>query len=257
MMSKKMILIAIVIFVLAGAATFGVLSVMKGIGSTSDAESARGVKPTDDYVFNAINDLKGLPIFTKKPSASNGWDEKSSLSDATFQAIRFENKNSCVLEIKSLQTTITTKTDTDLMLSKQHASRVALSEQGELSDDYILQLSSTRGNTDFYTAVYTPKIQLTQSTGTTPTTQGGSVTLSEPYTTYIAVRSINSPIVSGSSQSTNTDGIVKAFDTIATVVMTYTCSSSAFNVDEAVKMIKQVTIDFDNTQKIEAAKSGK
>jgi len=263
-MSIKKIAIIVGAFLVVMAITIGVLVVLRPQTKNQGTETSRGIKLTDNFEFNKLSNVTGVPTFSATPKAQSGWSVTTTSDESALGNVSLGNQNSCTLSITSQLSPYTDKTLSDYALSRAYASTIASSEDGVLGDEYIIKLNSSQGEADFYSGVYSPKVKLTHPTGTTATTAGGTEKLDGAYSTYLAVRSIASPISSGvtsatlPSDSKYKDGeIVKISDMIPTIVAKYTCKSDVFNAEDAVKFVKQITIDFKATKKTEAASSGK
>jgi len=263
-MSVKKIAIIVGAFLAVIAITIGVLVILKPQTKNQGVETSRGIKLTDNFEFNKLSNISGVPTFSSVPKAQSGWSVTTTSDELALGNASLSNQNGCMVSITSQLTPYTDKTLADFALTKAYVGTIASSEDGTLGDEYVIRLNSSDGEVDFYSGVYNPTAKLTHPTGTTATTTGGVEKLDGAYSTYLAVRSIASPISTGvksatlPSDSKYKDGeIVKIADMIPTIVAKYTCKSEAFNAEEAAKFVKQITVDFKNIKKIESASSGK
>ena len=246
----------IAIFLVIIAATVGILYVLN-VGKSTDA--LRGVKPTDSQVFSKVDEVKSLPAFSELPNETSGWKKTSSLSESAYSNTQLTNDSSCTIDISAQLLPNTQKDVKDFELSRSLVDTIALSEEGSATDPYVIPVRSTNGDVDFYSALYNPKLQLIHSTGTTPTTQGGSKKRDGAFSTYMAARVFGNRVQVGeeSTESTVEKGVVSLGAMLPVVVYSYTCPTDRFDVSDAVKHLKQVKIDFKKTTTIVPATSGK
>lgn len=238
------------------AATVGLLYVLN-VGKNSNV--SRGAKPTDSQVFSKIDGVTSLPVFSELPGETSGWKKTSSLSESTYSNTQLTNDNACTIDISSQLLPNIQKDVKDFQLSRSFIDTTALSEEGSSSDPYVITVRSTDGDVDFYSALYNPKLQLVHSTGTTPTTQGGSKKRDGAFSTYVAARVFGSQVQvsEASGDSTVTKGVVSLGAMLPAVIINYTCPTDRFDVNDALKMVHQVKIDFTKTTQITPTTSGK
>lgn len=250
-MSLKKILIIAGSLVIVIGLTIGILVIIKPQVGTQGVETTRGIKPTGNFVFNDISTVSSLPSFINIPKDS-GWTKVQSAEETSFINVQLTNPDSCSFSAQSQTTPFPNIKLKDYELSKTYATTVAGSEQGTLSDVYVIKIKTSKDDADFYTGVYSPKISLTHPAGTTPTSEGGTTQLTGDYKTFIAVRSISTPLKSpASNTNVSPEGdtkykngeIITLGDTIPTIVLKYTCKASAFDVNAALKFVQQVKLD--------------
>lgn len=234
-------------FIIIGAAliftilAMGVIVYIKSQPTTT-TESTIGVRPTDNYEFKQIV-VTGLPVFSQSPEEKDGWKLEETIEEATFSNIEMTNANSCTISMQSQETPYVNTTMADFALSKAYAESVARSQQGTLDDIYIITVPTSDGEGEFYAGNYHPEILLTSPGGTTPTQTGGSMTLDDSYTVFIAVRSIASPVNTVGTSTDTQDDVVPLVDSIPTIIIRYECLSDDFNIDDGIKLIKQMKLN--------------
>jgi hypothetical protein len=255
-MSKKRIILSIAIFLGVIAATVGVLYLLN-VGKSTDI--SRGVKPTDNQVFSQVNGVASLPVFSELPAEGSGWTKTSSITESAYASTQLTHDDACTIDISSQLLPNTQKDIKDFQLSRSLVETTAISEDGSASDPYVISVRSTSGDVDFYSALYNPKTQLVHSTGTTPTTQGGSKKREGSFTSYIAARVFANQIKIGDSQeeSTVNEGIVSLGAMLPAVTVNYTCPTDRFDIQDALERLKQVKVDFTKSTIIVPATSGK
>ncbi len=250
MTTKKIILFASIL-VAAVAVTIGVLVLLKLPKPTTTQSEvvipARGYKPTDATIFRKIDGVTSLTSIETYPK-TDGWVVKTTEADAKLGKVTTENAN-CSLKVTSFATQYIDTKQQDYGLSKAYTVTVASGEEGMLSDDYIITVPSTQGDADFYSAIYKPKVEFTGPTATTPTvnTKATMKTLDGDYTTFVAVRLIATPIGATTEVPSQKEGAVGVTKMIPAVVIKYRCLTSDFNVDAAIRIVKQLTLNFTST----------
>jgi hypothetical protein len=252
---KRIILLTGGFLVIIGA-TIGVLYILN-IGRNNTL--SRGVKPTDAYVFKQVSNVSSLPIFSELPAESSGWKKTTSTKDSSYVHTQFVRDNACSIDIASQLLPNIQKDEKDFQLSKALVGTLALTEEGNATDPYVITLRSSKGDIDFYSALYNPKLQLIHSTGTTPTNQGGSKKREGAFTTYIVARVFTNQIDVGEStkQSGIINGIVQLGSMMPAVIINYTCPADRFDVSDPLRLLEQIKVDFPSTAKITSATSGK
>ena len=255
-MSIKRIILFVAIFLVVIAATVTTLYLFN-VGKTQTY--SRGVKVTDDYVFQKVANVSGLPLFAELPAERSGWKKTTSSSESTYAHAQFTRDNTCTVDITSQLLPNTEKDKKDFQLSQSLVETTARAVDGTASDPYVIAVGSKQGDVDLYSALYNPRLKLVHSTGTTPTNQGGSEKLVGDFTTYIAARVIGSDIAIGQSdtESSVTGGIVSLGAMLPAVIYSYTCSTAQFDVNDALALLGDVTFDFSNTTQVFPATTGK
>jgi hypothetical protein len=253
---KKIILLIIIVLVSIGLTIL--LLVLLNVGKKSPVE-ARGIRPTDSYVFKDLTDINGLPKFASTPSESKGWKKQpAGISDPTFVNVSYTSENSCTFDATSQLLADTNKDTKDYNLSKAQAELAAKSEEGTATDPYVISLESTQGPAELYSAIYYPKIVFVHGTGTTPTKVGGSKKVDGAYTTFEAVRLIQKPLQYEAATTLSTvKNAAPIAPMIPAITLKYSCKTADFNVNDAVAFVQQLKIDFTSTAKITTPTTGK
>lgn len=258
-MSNKKLIIAIIVIAVVGLGTAATVYVIK----QHLFWGANQLVLQSNSDFNKIDNLMGLPKFSKIPAEGNGWKNKTpELSGAKGTIINFVNNTSCTLDMASQAVPYVQTKASAYDLSKSFASTVASIENGTVSDDHTVRIKSSLGEADFFVGTYHPTIRLTHPTDTTPTKVGGITKLDDSYTTFLAVRSIANPLPSSASLSsiiTTDKSIVSVKDTNVALVITYSCKSVDFKQSDVLSMLSSVEIDFSaaNAYKPELTTTGK
>lgn len=255
-MSVKKIILYIAIFLVVLASTVAVLYVLN-VGKTTTY--SRGILPTDETTFGTVAGASGVPLISELPAERNGWKKITSSSETTYAYVQLSRDDGCRFDVTTQLLPNTDKDKNDFQLSRAVVDTSARSVEGVASDPYVLSLQSKQGNVEFYTAVYNPTLVLVPSMGTTPTNQGGSKRLDGSHTTFIAVRVIGKDVTIGEndSESRVADGIVTLGSMLPAAVITYTCPTSQFDVNDPLGLLADLTLDFANTTQIVPATSGK
>lgn len=258
MTTKRIILISLSGLIVVGVIT-GLLLFILTKPVANQATIGRGVKPTDTTEFEKVSGIVGLPIFSKLPSEQNGWRIIKNDTDATYSFVQLEQSNSsCTLELSASQIPFIDKTQKDYALSKSTAVTRAAAEQGTLSDAYIITISTTKEDAQFYSAVYRPKIMLDHPSTTTPTTSGGSKEVTGEYQTFIAARAYSTVISQGSTDNeVDQKGVIPLADSAPAVVLKYSCKKDDFVVEDALGLLKQIQVDTTSKIKIKPSTQGK
>jgi hypothetical protein len=258
MFNKKLIIIIIAIAVIGFGAAATIYVIKNHL-----LWGANQLTLQSNTNFNKIDNLTGLPVFSKIPGDDNGWrNQTPEPGSAKGTIISFINNTSCTLDMASQAGPYVQTKLSAYDLSKSFASTVASIENGTISDDHTVRIKSSLGETDFFVGTYHPIIRLTHPTDTTPTKIGGITKLDDSYTTFLAVRSIANPLPSSASLSsviTTDKSIVSVKDTNVVVVIKYSCKSIDFKQGDVLSMLSSVEIDFSaaNAYKPELTTTGK
>jgi hypothetical protein len=255
-MSVKRIILYVIIFLVVIAATVATLYLLNV--RTSETYS-RGVLPADDYVFQEIDGVAGVPAFAQLPAERQGWKKVTSSSEATYAHVQFARDNTCKLDITSQLLPNTETTKNDFLLSRSLVETTARTVDGVPSEPYVISAESNKGNVELYSALYSPKLALVSSTGTTPTNEGGSKALDGDFTTYVAARVFGSDVAIGQStaESTLSSGIISIGAMLPAVVVSYTCSTPQFDVNDALGLLGEIAFDLTSAAPVTSATSGK
>lgn len=226
-------------------------------------EPSNEIKPTSGFVFNSITGVTALPTFEETPQEINGWKIVENMEDPTFVNKYYSNDNGCTFTISSITAPSADAGKGDYYISKNLAYSLVETEDGtKLEDESVTQIRSTSTEVDFVTGVYNPKstfdIKTTEENGT------GKTPLNGDYKTFIAVRSIDSPIVNDAELSDEekakatevpddsqyTDGqIVNAVSANPAIIIKYTCSTDKFELEDVKNLLGQIELNLHLTEK--------
>lgn len=240
-MNLKKILIIVASFLVVVGLTVGVLIFVKGAKTedNKNVESARGIQPSDDFDFGTISGIVALPTISQSPAESDGWSTTSSTEKTTFVNKVMTDTNGCTLTISSQQSVYSDETVKDYDFTKSFMNSLVQSEQGTVSEEYIIRVSSNQGDVYFYSGVYNPSYKLTS---------GVAGTAVKGYTTFIAARSITTPIATVST--TAAGGVLASYSNVPSMTIKYECPTDKFSADDALALIKQISFDFSSTNVI-------
>lgn len=222
--------------------TVVVLSVVHNMMQPTVPE--RGIKPTNNYVFQPIANVSQLTAFTSLPGGD--WKVQTTTENNIFRIVTLVNNNSCSLSILSGHLAYPDKSVKDFGLSKELAMNVATGDQGILRDDYVITVPSTHGNVEFYSALYDPKLSIAPEVNGKPSTPDGFIHITTPTTIFIATRAATTVIQKG-TQATTATGVLPIQDMIPDVIIRYTCHSDVFSVQDVLVAIRAIKLDFATT----------
>lgn len=248
---------------LIGIGVISLAVLLSGCTQTSKGYDPKtNVEPTDGFVFSDSVESTGLPTFESTPKEVNGWEKTNDVNEENLYAVVEYKKDGCILNISSQNLSSGDVEKGDYFLSKSQLYNMATGEQGTVENESMIQVKTIAGTVDFVSGQYDPQIMFDFENADAEN-QGGTIPVKEPYTTFIAVRSIggspatvptekpegpseadrdSSPVLPP-DDSEYGEGEILSFATVPTIIIKYACISEDFNLSDATNMIAQLVID--------------
>lgn len=233
-MTVKQVLLIIGIFLGVVAMTIGGLLLFRLLtsGTTNGTEQSN-----DAMVFTEVGGVTFVPGFSQVPTASDDWIDYTT-QPAREIGITQLKKASCRVTIEPRKVILFDASLKDYALSRDFAKTIAAGEQAELSDDQIVKAASSKGEVQFYAGIYHPTYGLLTEeigAGNTPPMDDRQGKLEGDRTTFIAARLMNSPLEGED---------VGDQKQIPAIVYKHACTVADFDLDEALAMFGEISIDF-------------
>lgn len=238
-MTIKKVLLVVGIFLGVVALTIGSLLLFNYFTSSKDTTVNKTGQPNDATTFTEIGGVTFVPALGAVPNANNGWINYTTEVAREIGTTQLK-KASCRIVIEPRKVMLHDVSLKDYTLSRDFVTTVATGEQGELSDDQIITVASSKGEIQFYSGIYHPTYGLLTEEigeGNTPPMDDKQGKLDGDRTTFIAARLFNSPLegedVGDQSQ-------------IPAIIYKHACMNVDFDKEEALTMLGQVTINFES-----------
>lgn len=225
---------------------------------SKSGDPSTNVDPTKGFVFNNVETLTALPGLKSTPDEINGWKTVSKMDEAEINQRTYLNDKGCTFSVMSQQSPSEDLGQGDFYLSKKTAYLTASIDESELTKESMIKVKTGTESLDFVSGEYNPKVTWNASVdGSNP-----KVVLDEPWTTFIAVRTIDNPIALadttiptgpseldrdptiGNDDSKYAEGeISTSLQTIPSVIIKYSCKTVDYNEADVKNMIDQITLD--------------